>query len=395
VLDIRRSNINVTSNIELTPNTANYYYYKNLASGLLTLDRTVLSDSYVWITKNGKLLTPTIDYKLNDDKQSIQLAKLPSSTDQITFITFSSNILASGIAYMQFKDMLNRVSFKRLSLSKRTNLANDLYWNDTTITLVDANNFDIPNPSANKPGVIEIRGERIEYFAITGNVLSRLRRGTLGTGVYKLHKAGAFVQDIGPTETIPYTETTIKEQIISDGTSTVNLSFAPGLYSIKGVADPVPADIEVFVGGYNDGSSWASGLDYKIGDIVNIGSYTYRCTTAHTSGATFSSDSSNWSFFIGNRRLKKQSYKVHNVNVNPYSPSGDVTLPADFIVDGTSKSITLTNLLNKGTQITVIKQIGTAWDGNKNNPVNILNDNSKISEFLKVNPGVWYTDYKS
>ena len=395
ILDIRRSSVNVTSNIELTPNTTDFYYYKNLASGLIKLDRTVLSDSYVWITKNGTLLTPTIDYKLNDDKQSVQLAKLPSSTDQITFITFGSNVLASGIAYMQFKDMLNRVNFKRLSLSKRTNLAKDLHLNDTTITLLDASNFDIPNPNANKPGVIEIRGERIEYFAITGNVLSRLRRGTLGTGVYKLHKTGAFVQDIGPTETIPYTETTIKEQIISDGTNTVNLSFAPGLYSIKGVADLVPADIEVFVGGYNDGSAWASGVDYKIGDIVNIGSYTYRCTTAHTSGATFSSDSSNWSFFIGNRRLKKQSYKVHNVNVNPYSPTGDVTLPADFTVDGTSKSITLTNLLNKGTQITVIKQIGTAWDGNKNNPVNILNDNSKISEFLKVNPGVWYTDYKS
>jgi len=400
VLDIQRSSVNVTSNVSLTPNTADYYYYKNLASGLIKLERTVLSDSYVWITKNGKLLTPTIDYKLNDDKQSVQLATLPLGSDQLTFITFGSNILSSGIAYMQFKDMLNRVSYKRLSLSKRTTLANDLHWNDTSITLVDASNFDVPNPTANKPGVIEIRGERIEYFAINGNVLSRLRRGTLGTGVYTLHKAGAFVQDIGPTETIPYTETTITEQIISDGTSTVNLSFAPGLYPIHNakthaIVAEVPGDIEVFVGGYNDGSSWASGVSYNVGDIVNIGSYTYRCTTAHTAGATFSADSSNWTFFIGNIRLKKQPYKVHNVNVNPYSPAGDVQLPADFTVDGVSKSITLTNLLNKGTQITVIKQIGTAWDGNKNNPVNILNDNSKISEFLKVSPGVWYTDYKS
>jgi hypothetical protein len=151
----------------------------------------------------------------------------------------------------------------------------------------------------------------------------------------------------------------------------------------------------VFVGGYNDGSTWASGITYSVGDIVNIGSYTYRCTHPHTSGATFSSDNANWTFFIGNIRLKKQAYAVHNVNINPYSPTGDIELPADFTVDGVSKSLTLTNLLNKGTQITVIKQIGTAWDGNKNNPVNILNDNSKIAEFLKVSPGVWYTDYKS
>ena len=400
VLDIQRSGVSVTSNVSLTPNTADYYYYKNLASGLIKLDRTILTDSYIWITKNGKLLTPTIDYKLNDDKQSVQLAVLPKGTDQLTFITFGSNILSSGIAYMQFKDILNRVSYKRLSLSKRTMLAEDLHWNDTSITLTDASNFDVPNPAANKPGVIEIRGERIEYFAKVNNTLSRLRRGTLGTGVYKLHKAGAFVQDIGPTETIPYTETTITEQIISDGTNTVNLSFVPGIYPIynpktRNIIAEVPGDIEVFVGGYNDGSAWASGIEYNIGDIVNIGSYTYRCTTTHTSGATFSADSTNWTFFIGNIRLKKQSYKVHNVNVNPYSPSGDIELPADFTVDGTSRSIILTNLLNKGTHITVIKQIGTAWDGNKNNPVNILNDNSKISEFLKVSAGVWYTDYKS
>jgi len=463
VLDIRRSSVNVTSNVTLTPNTADYYYYKNLASGLIKLDRTIISDDYVWITKNGTLLTPTIDYKLNDDKQSVQLATLPNKTDQLTFITFGSNILASGIAYMQFKDMLNRVTYKRLSLEKRTTLAADLHWNDTSITLTDASNFDVPNPTANKPGVIEIRGERIEYFAKNGNIVSRLRRGTLGTGVYKLHKAGAFVQDIGPTETIPYTETTITEQIISDGTNSVNLSFAPALgsesdptgviawfktsgYTYQGTYNPLssysinsvvvyqntyyvnilsysastsvtilPTDtkhwkiaptaippgygqcdnIEVFVGGYNDGSAWASGIEYSVGDIVNIGSYTYRCTTAHTSGATFNADSTNWTFFIGNIRLKKQPYKVHNVNVNPYSPAGDVTLDADFAVDGSSRQIRLTNLLNKGTHVTVIKQIGTAWDGDKNNPVNILNDNSKIAEFLKVSPGIWYTDYKS
>jgi hypothetical protein len=400
MLDIRRSSIDVTSNISLTPNTVEYYYYKNLASGLIKLDRTILDDGYVWITKNGTLLTPTIDYKLNDDKQSVQLAVLPNKTDRLTFITFGSNVLSPGIAYMQFKDMLNRVSYKRLSLSKRTTLAQDLHLNDTRMVLTDADNFDVPNPTANKPGVIEIRGERIEYFAKNGNTLSRLRRGTLGTGVYKLHKAGAFVQDIGPTETIPYTETTLTEQIISDGTNTVNLSFAPQLYPIKDaktheVLAEVPGDIEVFVGGYNDGSAWASGVTYNVGDIVNIGSYTYRCTNAHSSGATFSADSANWTFFIGNIRLKKQGYSVHNVNVNPYSPAGDIALPADFTVDGISKSLTLTNLLNKGTHITVIKQIGTAWDGDKNNPVNILNDNSKIAEFLKVSPGIWYTDYKS
>jgi hypothetical protein len=106
--------------------------------------------------------------------------------------------------------------------------------------------------------------------------------------------------------------------------------------------------------------------------------------------ATFNDDSANWKFFIGNIRLKKKPYKVHNVNQSPYSPEGDIQLDADFAVDGQSKQLRLTNLLDSGTQVTVVQRTGTAWDST----VNIQNDNSKIAEFLKSTPGVWYTDYK-
>jgi hypothetical protein len=83
-------------------------------------------------------------------------------------------VLSAGVSYMQFKDILNRIHFKRLSANKQTQLAQPLNYLDTTITLLDATNFDIPNPAKNKPGVVEIRGERIEYFAINGNILSQL-----------------------------------------------------------------------------------------------------------------------------------------------------------------------------------------------------------------------------
>ena len=326
------------------------------------------------------MLTPSIDYRVNDDKTSIQLATELSNGDEITLIMYSSNILTSGIAYMQFKDMLNRVQFKRLSLDKQTTLSQDLHWNDKVIVLADGTNFADPNPALNRPGIIEIRGERIEYFGKSGNTLSKLRRGTLGTGVYNLNKAGTNVQEIGSSETIPYTETSVTNQVLSDGTNTVHLTFTPSNVN----------EIEVFVGGYDDSQIWVSNTSYAVGTIVHVGSYTYKCTVAHTSSSIFALDSANWNFFVGNIRLKKNAYKVHNVNIAQYSPEGDVTLPADFTVDGVTSAITLTNLLTSGTQVTVVKRLGTEWDSS----VNIQADTGKIAEFLKAKPGIWYADYK-
>jgi hypothetical protein len=330
------------------------------------------------------------------------LAVSPTTNQAITVITFSSNVLSSGIAYQQFKDMLNRTHFKRLSSNKRTKLTQPLSWKDTIISVEDATNFDTPNSSKNLPGVVEINGERIEYFSKSGNTLSRLRRGTLGTGVKNLYAVGTAVQDIGPTETVPYTESSIVEQIISDGTHIVNLGFTPTkskeMWTYRsGFTSNIPTgygqsdDIEVFIGGYNDGAIWAPNIVYPVGVIVNVGSYTYRCTAGHTSGSNFIDDVNKWEFFVGNIRLKKKPYKMHNVNNAPRSPAGDVQLDAEFAVDGLTNQLRLTHLLSTGTQVTVVKRTGTAWDS----IVNIQNDTSKISEFLKSSPGIWYTDYKN
>jgi hypothetical protein len=290
--------------------------------------------------------------------------------------------------------MLNRVHYKRLSLNKQTSLVKDLSWNDTTISVVDASKFDEPNPTVNKPGVIEIRGERIEYFTKNGNILSQLRRGTLGTGTPTVHHAGSSVQDIGPSETIPYSENTVIEQVVADGTDTVNLiKITPGLYTFTNpntkVSKTLPHDIEVFVGGYNIGAEWAAKVPYAIGMFVTLGSYTYKCVTAHTSSNSFHADITNWTFFIGNIRLKKDAYSVYNVNNHPDSTEGDVQFDAEFTVDGTSKQLMLATPLTFGTQVTVVKRTLTYWDS----ATSILNDNNKISGFLKAEPGIWYTEF--
>lgn len=410
ILDAQRTAVNVTTTNTITPNTVEYFDYLKVKAGQIILDREVIDDQYVWITKNGSLLTPSVDFKLNSDRSSITLAREPNENDKFVIITYSTNVLTSGIAYMQFKDMLNRTHYKRLSQNKQSYLVDDLRYYDLTIKVDNASNFDLPNPTLNKPGVIEIRGERIEYFTVTTEefieegetrfiyVLGQLRRGTLGTGTPNIHRKGALVQDIGPSETIPYTDINTVEQVVSDGTNIIQLSFVPSkadnTWSFGSTfTSSIPSgygqsnDIEVFVGGYEIGDVWKESTEYVTGTIVTIGSYTYRCVQDHTSSSTFKTDKNYWAFFAGNIRLKKHPYKLFNINEHPESTEGDVQFDADFSVDGTSKELRLTNELTFGTQVTVIKKSGKVWDST----VNILDDNSKVANFLKATPGIWYS----
>ena len=382
ILDIQRTTVSYSSSYSLTPGTSLFYTYTNILGGYITLDRSVLDPSYVWVIKNTNLLTPGIDYKLNEDLQSIQIQKPLASTDVIEVITFPSNPLPQQkLSYMQFKDMLNRVTYIRLNANKVTTLAKDLYWNDLTIVVDDASNFDVPNPAGNKPGVIEIRGERIEYFSKSGNVLGQLRRGTLGTGITNINPKGETVQFIGTSEVIPYKDTVISTTLTSTGVTTLPLTFTPKSANA----------IEVFVGGWNV-QMWETNMPYVVGDIVQVGSYTYDCTLAHTSSTDFAIDLSKWKFFIANTRLRKNNYSVFNINNAPYSPAGDVSFSADFSVTGTTAAITFATAPAFGTQVNVVQRNGIDWDGKQTS--NLILDTGAVASFVKAVPGVWYTGYK-
>jgi hypothetical protein len=276
-------------------------------------------------------------------------------------------------AFMQFKNMLNTVTYSRLNNNKKTKLVKDLLQTDTTITVLNSAGFDSANQVANRPGVIYINGERIEYFTNLNNVLGGLRRGTMGTGVPSIHKAQTVVQELGSNESISYTDTVRMDQFVSDGSTVVTLSYAPkkstSTWSFAtGFTSEIPVDygqtddIEVFVGGYDDNAEWVSGINYVVNDIVNVGVYTYRCLVAHISGTDFKNDRFKWVYFIGSVRLKKAPFTVHNINVNPSSPAGDVQFDADFSVNGTSKQVRLTHPITPGTLITVIRKTGVHWE---------------------------------
>jgi len=411
ILDVQRTAITVTSNLSITPDTTEYYNYFGVSGGYILLDRTVIDDNYVWVLKNGTLLTPSVDFKLNADKKSITLALSPDQTDEFTFITYGSNVLSAGVSYMQFKDILNRTHFKRLSANKQTRLATPLHYLDTTITLVDATNFDIPNPSKNRPGAIEIRGERIEYFAINGNVLSQLRRGTLGTGTPVTHPADAYVVDIGVSQTIPYTDSFITDKITIDNSSGIFVNS-----NITPTASPIDPWFTEFNYSLPLGT-YSNTKQYLINDVVRANNYYYVNTVQYTieidpvtnlpipSSITDPATSDKWmqigtipvnysqaddiEVFVGGTRLKKKPFKTYSPLVHPESPEGDEVHEAEFSVNGTS-TIRLTNPVAPGTIVTIVKRTGLDWDG-KTTP-NILIDDGKIANFLKATPGIWHTN---
>ena len=294
-----------------------YYKYYNLVGGSFKLSRMVAFDDYVWVIKNNQILTHSVDYYLDSDLITIKLKTPLLFNDVLDVVCFSDRIVNHSYGYMQFKDMLNRTHYKRISKAKSTRLAKDLFQKDAEIHVLDGTKLSPPNPALNLPGIIEINGERIEYFSKVGNVLSQLRRATLGTGAPTLHRVRTIVLDIGPTETIPYMDTHIVETFISNGsTNSVNLNYSPTNNN----------SIDIFVGGY---------------------------------------------------RLKKNNYTLFKEsNGYPYSPQvpileldpvgfkkeGDEKFAAEFTVSSSSSTVQLTNIVPENSRIVVIKKTGQQWD---------------------------------
>ena len=409
ILNIQRELVKTIVEIETIADPVVYHKYTSLASGLIKLDHTIINDNYIWVIQDKKLLTSIIDYKLNEDHRSIQLNNFVESGAIFDLITFNSNI-KYDFAYMQFKDMLNRTHFVRLNQLKQTRLAKDLKFNDLTIEVEDSKNFDVPNRYENKPGVIEINGERIEYFSIDGNILGRLRRGTLGTGVAEIYSAGTIVQEIGPNELIPYSDSLLKDEILYNNSNSIQLSSINNVIDnelkYKGItvgtdeslkATLAKNSIDIFVGGYKI-FAWQPNIQYITHDLVKVAGYTYRCIKDHISSESFRNDYTiNWELFVANIRLAKNQYKIFDSRKDSTSPNGDVIFDADYTVDGLTNLIELNEKLSSlelGTKIIVTKKTGISWDG-ITSIQNFVEDDSteitkKISEivkFIKAVPG--------
>ena len=222
ILEIERQSSKIVSASTLVSGTQDYYRFNQSAGGRIKLRRPALGSQYVWVTLNKKLLTPDVDYALESNMNYVAFkpATVFNDTDVIEVIVFSSKVTRGSFGYKIFKDMLNKNSYLRIDDSKSTVLAEPLYYYDSKIVLEDASRLPEPSPRLNKPGVVVINGERIEYLRKEDNVLRQLKRGTLGTGVKNLHTVGTLVRDQSVTQNIPYKDEFVTEVTVSDGYNT-------------------------------------------------------------------------------------------------------------------------------------------------------------------------------
>ena len=211
---IERENYDVVTRTEMTVGSEGYYDYRLLKNGIIQLRQEAVSVDYVWVSLNGKWLTPTADYVLLENKQYVKFVTPIVDGDVIDIIHFSNPPISTKFGWRQFKDMLNRVHYKRLSRDDQYTLAQPLNWYDRTITVAESvGNLPTPDPKGKIPGVIFIEGERIEFFRREDNVLKQIRRGTLGTGVKDTYPAGTKFYNQSIDSTIPYKDS--EERVVA------------------------------------------------------------------------------------------------------------------------------------------------------------------------------------
>jgi hypothetical protein len=233
VLHSERTTDYIRYNHSIVPGNVDYIDYTTKFGRYFVLRHPILSVEYVWVIKNGVLLTHDVDYVLEDDYQTVKLASSVSDHDVIQIMSFGDRMVGR-FGYMQFKDTIDRTHYKRMNGAKATKLAQDLKVTDIMIHVSDASKLSSPS------GVIEINGERIEYRSVSNNSLGGLSRGTLGTGTPYIHRVGLTVLDIGVSENLPYKDDYVVDSMITKRT----LSNIPLKYAVHS-----KDEIDVFVGG--------------------------------------------------------------------------------------------------------------------------------------------------
>ena len=333
IQNIERKHYDVVARSTLTLGTPNANEYYNLTTGLIKLFKPAVESRYVWVILNGQQLIPDVDFNVTVNKQYIKINNDIAIGDTVEIIHFTSSLVTEKFGYRQFKDMLNRVHFKRMYTDDGFKLGKDLNWYDLRIEVEDASNLPEPNKTLNIPGVIFINGERIEYMNKDGNSLRQLRRGTLGTGVNSFIPNGTDFMDQSQSENIPYRDETI---------STVFEA--------------------------TDGQTEFT-LDFNTTDLV----------TAHQNSTGVQlNETQFFEVFVAGRRLRKNEIKQFDKTIALDSPEGDVTQPAEFSATGTT--LTLTTAPTEGEKVIVVRRVGKLWSDQGKE---LRYANNDISRFLR------------
>jgi hypothetical protein len=380
------------------------------AGGIISLPRQISTSSGLFVSFSRKLLTPNVDYVLLDNRSQIKVL-LPTNLtggDYVQVTTFNPETVKPPFGYKIFKDMLNRYHYKRFDDNASTVLVRDLKITDTEIYVEDASKLPLPSNDPILISSIYIDGERIEYFTVKGNVLSNIRRATLGTGSRDIILKGAYISDTSIAQTIPYTDTEIKTVSIADG-STRNIELEYRLNARVGTIDDGSTRYD---GWYRETEvSTITAGNFIIGHyytIVSLGTTNFMLVGAtvnrvgtgfiatgvgsgngtvsyvnYTSIPPYYGQCDEIEVFVNGTRLRKNPIEIYDPMIGSSSPSGNKQIEAEFSVDDGDRFVRLTKVPDAGDTIVIIKKTGKLWQ-DITKPASLGASESNIASFLTV-----------
>jgi len=298
-----------------------FYEYQKLKNGIIPLNSSAIDAQYVWVVKNGIMLSPSVDYKLGIDRFSVKLVNGLQENDNVQVIHFSNKLFSNKFAWKQFHDILNNTHYTTLNGENNITLMQDLYWYDKFIEVNDGSLLPQPTENSKYPGVIIIDGERIEYYEKTENILFNLRRGTLGTGVKNMHAAGVEIYNQSIETILPYKDEILRTIFNGDGENT------------RFVLDFIPNNINEF------------------------------------------------EVFVGGKRLRKNSIASFNPALGQDSPEGDIILPQEFDLENSNELVLLVPPM-ASEKVTVIRRQGKLW---KAEGETLNSTNNAIVQKIRIN----------
>jgi hypothetical protein len=316
--------------------------FNGTATKRYTLSRPTVNDNFVWVYVNGVPLTARYDYEILEDMRTIQLGDFHDTKpgDDVTITTIDPPTYGEQIlGYRLFNDIFGRSHYKRLAEFYTTTLSKELMFSDSEIHVADASRLIPPNPVQNKPGVILVDGERIEFFAKEGNVLKQLRRNTLGTAAAFLSEVGTRVTDQSPQQSVPYLDTTLIQSTLT----------------------------------------------------TTATSYTIDSETILLSPASSAEDQI--SVFYGGRLLRKSSVEIHNSDLSFDTTSTSiVTLAPEFSINTSTNELQLniSNGVVSGLELKIVQKVGQVWTGTES----LLTSDAIQAKFLRAKgaelPDIFY-----
>jgi hypothetical protein len=204
-------------------------YDATLSGATISVNNFVLYQSYtdidrLWVSKNGRALSPYLDYTLDQGNILILNNGAINAADIVVITNVTSSIVPGAMEFRIFQDMRGAQAVYRMTPATTTTVTESVSSTDDIIYVDNATALTTPNFAANVWGVVTIGGERIMYRNIdfSTNTISSLLRGTAGTGADS-HNVGDLVYNMGRDNLLPlefqnYVDT---ESFLGNGTQTV------------------------------------------------------------------------------------------------------------------------------------------------------------------------------